>query len=83
MRFSFAFSASSSRSRLTSETDAPPYLLRHLKNVALLMPCFRSRSGTGTPLSYRRYRLLMQGDDASESAPFVRGGGPKISIRAS
>ena len=51
IRFSFAFSASSSRSRLTSETDAPPYLLRHLKNVALLMPCFRSRSGTGTPLS--------------------------------
>ena len=47
MRFSFAFSASSSRSRLTSETDAPPYLLCYLKNVALLMPCFRSRSGTG------------------------------------
>ena len=36
IRFSFAFSASSSRSRLTSDTDAPPYLLRHLKNVALL-----------------------------------------------
>ena len=34
-----------------SDTDAPPYFPRHLKNVALLTPCFRSRSGTGTPLS--------------------------------
>src|SRR6478672_13534879 len=51
IRFSFAFSTSSSRSRFTSETDAPPYLLRHLKNVALLIPYFRSRSATGTPLS--------------------------------
>ena len=51
IRFSFAFSASSSRSRFTSDTDSPPYLLRHLKNVALLTPYFRSRSATGTPLS--------------------------------
>ena len=47
IRFSFAFSVSSSRKRLTSATVAPPYLLRHLKNVALLTPCFRSRSATG------------------------------------
>ena len=39
IRFSFAFSASSSRSRFTSDTEAPPYLLRHLKKVALLTPC--------------------------------------------
>src|SRR5688572_19716993 len=51
IRFSFAFSVSSSRSRFTSDTVAPPYLLRHLKKVALLTPCFRSRSATGTPLS--------------------------------
>ena len=31
--FSFAFSPSSSRRRFTSATDAPAYLLRHLKNV--------------------------------------------------
>src|SRR5688500_1217206 len=51
IRFSFAFSASSSRSRFTSEIVAPPYLLRHLKKVALLTPCFRVRSATGTALS--------------------------------
>src|SRR5688572_9113673 len=51
IRFSFAFSASSSRRRFTSETVAPPYLLRHLKNVALLTPCLRVRSATETPLS--------------------------------
>src|SRR5581483_975484 len=51
IRFSLAFSASSSRSRFTSDTDAPPYFPRHLKNVALLTPYFRRRSGTGTPLS--------------------------------
>ena len=49
IRFSLAFSPSSSRSRFTSATDAPAYLLRHLKNVVLLMPCRRSRSATGTP----------------------------------
>src|SRR5688572_20980967 len=49
IRFSFAFSASSSRSRFTSDTDAPPYLRGHLKNVALLTPCFRTRSARGTP----------------------------------
>src|SRR5581483_10461419 len=51
IRFSFAFSASSSRNRFTSDTDAPPYFPRHLKNVALLTPYLRRRSGTGTPLS--------------------------------
>lgn len=51
IRFSFVFSASSSRNRFTSETVAPPYFPRHLKNVARLTPCFRSRSVTGTPLS--------------------------------
>src|SRR5688572_17675574 len=51
IRFSFAFSASSSRNRFTSDTEAPPYLLRHLKNVPLLTPYFRSKSATGTPLS--------------------------------
>ena len=47
--FSFAFSPSSSRRRFTSATDAPAYLLRHLKNVVRLMPCCRRRSATGTP----------------------------------
>src|SRR5688500_7440105 len=51
IRFNFAFSASSSRRRFTSDTEAPPYLLRHLKKVALLTPYFRHRSATGTPLS--------------------------------
>lgn len=51
IRFSLAFSASSSRNRFTSATEAPPYLPRHLKNVALLTPSFRKRSATGTPLS--------------------------------
>lgn len=32
IRFSFAFSASSSRSLFTSDTDASPYFPRHLKN---------------------------------------------------
>ena len=51
IRFRLAFSTSSSRSRLTSETLAPPYSLRHLQNVARITPCFRSRSFTGTPAS--------------------------------
>ena len=54
IRLSLACSASSSRSCRTSDTDAPPYLLRHLKNGALLTPCVRHRSGTGTPLSASR-----------------------------
>ena len=54
IRLSLACSASSSRSCRTSDTDAPPYLLRHLKNVALLTPGVRYRSGTGTPLSASR-----------------------------
>src|SRR4051794_10724139 len=32
--------ASSSESRFTSDTEAPPYLPHRLKNVALLTPCF-------------------------------------------
>ena len=51
IRFSLAFSASNSRSRFTSDTEAPPYLLRHLQKVALLTLCLRRRSATGTPLS--------------------------------
>jgi hypothetical protein len=51
IRYSFAFSALGFRNRVISDTDAPSYLLRHLKNVALLAPCFRSRSATGTTLS--------------------------------
>jgi hypothetical protein len=51
IRFSFAFSASSSRSRFTSATEAPAYLRRQRKNDARLTPCRRSRSGTGTPAS--------------------------------
>ena len=43
IRFSRTFSPSSSRSRFTSATDAPAYLLRHLKNVVLLMPCCRKQ----------------------------------------
>src|SRR5690606_23301059 len=54
MRFSFAFSASRSRNRFTSDTVAPPYLLRHLKNVGRLIPCLRSNSATGTPPSASR-----------------------------
>src|SRR5262245_29718080 len=49
----FAFSASSSRSRRTSDTEAPPYLLRHLKKVALLTPC----CPTGPPPAHRSPRL--------------------------
>src|SRR5581483_593400 len=51
IRFNFVFSASSSRRRFTSATVAPPYLLRHLKNVLRLMPCFRMTSPTATPPS--------------------------------
>ena len=49
VRLSMQLSTSSSRSRFTTETEAPAYLLRHLKNVALLTPCRRSKSATGTP----------------------------------
>jgi hypothetical protein len=31
MRFNFAFSTSSSRSRFTSATEAPPYFVRHFR----------------------------------------------------
>ena len=41
IRFSLACSASRSRNRVTSETLAPPYLLRHVKKVARLIPCVR------------------------------------------
>ena len=54
IRLSLACSASSAHRCRTSDPDAPPYWLRHLKNVALLTPCVRHRSGTGTPLSASR-----------------------------
>ena len=38
IRFSFAFSASSSFIRLSSETLTPPYFARQLKYVARLIP---------------------------------------------
>jgi hypothetical protein len=53
IRFSLAFSASSAFSRASSLTVAPPYLERHLKNVARLMPAWRTTSATGTPASTR------------------------------
>ena len=57
IRFSLAFSASSSRNRVMSETLDPPYLLRHLKKVVRLMPCVRTRSLTATPAS-ASFRML-------------------------
>lgn len=59
MRLSLLFSASSSRGPFTSDTKAPPYLLRHLKKVVLLLPCIRSRSDTWTPLSASFNRLTV------------------------
>jgi hypothetical protein len=52
IRFSFAFSASKLAQPLHLRHRRPTDLLRHLKNVALLIPCWRSRSATGTPLSH-------------------------------
>ena len=40
IRFSFAFFTTSSRSRLKSGAEAPPYSLPHLKEVALLISCY-------------------------------------------
>src|ERR1041385_4898643 len=51
IRLSFAFSASSSRSRRNSGTVAPPYFAFHLKYVLRLIPCFRANSATWTPAS--------------------------------
>lgn len=51
MRLSFAFSASSSFIRFSSETDTPPYLPRQLKYVARLMRCLRVSSSIETPAS--------------------------------
>ena len=52
IRFSFAFSASSSFSRFSSETVAPPYFDFQLKYVFRLMPCLPQQiSATGTPAS--------------------------------
>src|SRR5712691_2336115 len=51
IRFSFVFSVSSSFSRFSSSTDAPAYLARHWKYVALLMLCWRRISAIGTPPS--------------------------------
>src|SRR5215510_10211775 len=51
IRFSLAFSASSSFNRLSSATEAPAYFARHWKYVALLMLCCRRISAIGTPAS--------------------------------
>jgi hypothetical protein len=59
IRFSFAFSASSSFSRFSSSTEAPVYCDRHWKYVALLMLCCRTISAIGTPA----LALLEDGDD--------------------
>ena len=37
--------------RAAGEASMPPYLLRHLKNVAERMPCSRQSLGTGLPAS--------------------------------
>ena len=47
IRFSLACSPSSSRSRFTSDTDAPAYVLRHLKNVGLANPMAAQQIGEG------------------------------------
>ena len=49
IRLSFAFSASRSFSRMSSETLTPPYFARQLKYVGRLIPCLRIRSLIGTP----------------------------------
>src|SRR5438093_11060419 len=51
IRFSFAFSASSSRSRFKSATVAPAYFRFQAKYVCRLIPCLRMISATGTPAS--------------------------------
>ena len=60
IRFSLAFSASSSRNRVTSETFAPPYLLRRWKKEAgyhlqarVEHACFRYQSMIGDRLRAR------------------------------
>src|SRR5581483_3797019 len=50
-RLSLAFSASSSRMRVSSDTVTPEYLLFQAYQVAALMPCLRHTSATGTPAS--------------------------------
>ena len=49
-RFSVAFSASSSFSRLSSARLVPAYFDRQLKYVARLIPCLRTRSAIGIPV---------------------------------
>src|SRR6185312_4847296 len=46
IRLSFAFSASKSLIRFSSETLTPPYFDRQLKYVGRLIPCLRIRSLT-------------------------------------
>ncbi len=49
IRFSRAFSASSSFTRLRSGSDITAYLLLHWEYVALLMPCLRQTLATEIP----------------------------------
>jgi hypothetical protein len=56
LRVPFAFSASISFIRFSSDTDTPPYLPRQLNYVARLMPCFRGSSPMPTPHPLSRSR---------------------------
>src|SRR5262249_32069578 len=51
---SFAFSVSNAFSFRASETSIPPNFDFHLKNVALLIPCFRQTSAVLAPASCSR-----------------------------
>src|SRR5262249_16441911 len=51
--FSLRFSSSSIRSRLTSDTSRPPYLLFQLYRVASEIPCLRASSAVFAPPSSR------------------------------
>lgn len=51
IRLSRAFSTSSSRMRVRSDTLAPAYLPFQPYQVAALMPCWRHTSATGNPAS--------------------------------
>ena len=56
IRFSRAFSASSSRSRLASDASMPPYFFRQAQNVAVLIPWRRQSSSALAPASPRAPR---------------------------
>ena len=49
--FNRLFSLSNSRTRLSSLTDTPEYLLFHWYYSPLLIPCFLQISATGSPAS--------------------------------